>query len=266
VLCEDVRVFQKENATMVSEIPDKNNRGGVALKKVLFWDFDGTLGYRIDGLHGRAWSASMLEAINEVYPSSILTIEDISPHLRQGFPWHESEKGHTHLHSADLWWQHIKGIFELIFIKLGFTTVQSRELAITAQKRYVDMSMWQLYEDTLPTLKILMSQGWEHIIVSNHVPELRIIVDHLQLTSYISTIINSAEVGYEKPNPHIYKLALERAVNAEHVWMIGDNIIADVLGPEILGIRGILVRNRDTRAKFQFDNLLEIPDFLKANS
>ncbi|WP_416358652.1 HAD hydrolase-like protein [Brevibacillus thermoruber] len=44
--------------------------------------------------------------------------------------------------------------------------------------------------------------------------------------------------------------------------MIGDNLHADVLGAENVGIKGILVRTEEKRAAFQAKNLYEIPDIL----
>lgn len=234
------------------------------MDRVLLWDFDGTLGGRIDGLFGRAWSASMLEAVRAMMPETKLTQEDIAPHLGSGFPWHQPDVAHPELNDPETWWAHIRGIYRDIYGKLGFTTQQSEELAWAAQRRYVDLSVWELYADTLPVLGRLKQAGWRHVIVSNHVPELRTIVRHLGLEELLEDVINSAEVGYEKPNPAIFRIALDRIGAFSEVWMIGDNIKADVLGAEAAGIPGILVRNSDERAKLRFANLLELEAYLQA--
>ena len=74
--------------------------------------------------------------------------------------------------------------------------------------------------------------------------------------------INSAEIGYEKPHPEIYNRALVKYGHADKLWMIGDNILADVLGAEQVGIKAILVRRADTRAKHQFEDLYGVQEFL----
>jgi len=232
------------------------------LGKFLLWDFDGTLGFRRDGLRGRAWSMSMLEAIINEYSRTDITINDITPFLRQGFPWHTPEIEHIHLNSTDRWWAHIRNIFSNIYVQLGFSKSQAEQLAYAAQARFIDLETWALYDDTIPVLMNLYEQGWKHIIVSNHVPELNIIAEHLGLASRVSSIINSAWVGYEKPHPEIYKLALEKTDGASNVWMIGDNIHADVLGAQQVGISSILVRNQDDRAKYQFQDLKGVEGFL----
>ncbi|TDF95156.1 HAD family hydrolase [Paenibacillus piri] len=233
------------------------------MSNYLLWDFDGTLGWRIDGLQGRAWSSSMLEAIIHLYPeNSKILIDDITPHLRYGFPWHEPDMAHTHLNSSELWWKHIRKVMSDAYMKLAFTEQQANELSVEAQNRFVDLSTWELYEDTIPVLSSLQTHGWNHIIVSNHVPELELIINHLGLGAYVEEIINSAIIGYEKPNPEIYKQALVKAAGSKNIWMIGDNIHADILGAEAAGINAILVRNADERAKNQFDHLYDLQKFL----
>lgn len=236
------------------------------MSKFLLWDFDGTLGYRIDGLQGRAWSMSMLEAIKEKDPETEITLEEIRPLLSSGFPWHEPDIEHTHLNTTELWWDHVRGIFQRIYQILGYSKFLSEQFSLDAQRIFVDLRAWELFDDTLPTLNILKNLGWNNIIVSNHVPELRKILEHLGLGGMFKDIINSAEVGYEKPNPMIYRLALEKTKGNKDIWMIGDNIKADVIGAEKVGIKSILVRNKDIRAKYQFDTLYELNDFLIANS
>lgn len=206
------------------------------MNKFLLWDFDGTLGCRKDGLYGRAWSLSMLEAIQTTDPLSSITVEEIAPFLKKGFPWHHPEQEHIHLNNGELWWAHIRHIFMNIYRQLGFSKIQAQALAVAAQARFLDLNTWMLYEDTMSVIQELSSKGWRHIIVSNHVPELPLIVEYLGLKPSIPVIVNSADVGYEKPNPKIFELALEHTSGAADVWMIGDNIVADVLGAEQVGI------------------------------
>ncbi|MFD0616870.1 HAD family hydrolase [Paenibacillus sp. GCM10027629] len=232
------------------------------MKKVLFWDFDGTLGGRMDGLKGKAWSASIWEALVEHHLQHDVNRDDILPRLGQGFPWQEPEKPHIHLNTPALWWAHIESIFKQIYEDLGFSNDIANRLSATARIKYVDLPMWELYPDTLPVLQSLAEQGWSHMIVSNHVPELRTIAAHLGLQTVISEIVNSAEVGYEKPNPEIFHIAMKKSGTPHEVWMIGDNIDADVFGARQAGIPSILVREKDPRAEFQFDDLYGVAKFL----
>ena len=131
-----------------------------------------------------------------------------------------------------------------------------------AQRIYLDLATWELFEDTIPVLSVLQEKGWRHVIISNHVPELGLIAKHLGLDRLIEEVYNSAEIGYEKPHPEIYNRALAKYGHADKLWMIGDNILADVLGAEQVGIKAILVRRADTRAKHQFEDLYGVQEFV----
>lgn len=58
----------------------------------------------------------------------------------------------------------------------------------------------------------------------------------------VTKCLSSAAIGYEKPHPRSFRIALEAAQNPANVWMVGDNPIADIAGAEAVGIPAILVR------------------------
>ncbi|MDA5107980.1 hypothetical protein O3V59_06395 [Brevibacillus thermoruber] len=72
--------------------------------KVLFWDFDGTLGHR----RGGKWSSALLEALHEIEPDCDVTLDDLKPLVSSGFPWHHPDVAHTHLHTPELWWSSLR--------------------------------------------------------------------------------------------------------------------------------------------------------------
>jgi putative hydrolase of the HAD superfamily len=59
---------------------------------------------------------------------------------------------------------------------------------------------------------------------------------------YVDICITSANVGFEKPNPGIYRYAMEITENPVGAWMVGDSLRADVRGAEAAGLKAILVR------------------------
>jgi putative hydrolase of the HAD superfamily len=232
-------------------------------EKVLFWDFDGTLGYRRGGM----WSNALFQALIEKEPNCTITQEHFSPFLKIGFPWHEHEVTHTELNTSELWWSKLKkSVIIKAYVNLGYGEERAIELADLAHKKYTDINYWSLFDDVIPTLKILSTYGWQHVIVSNHVPELSYIVDSLGLSEYITQIINSAVVGYEKPHSQIYKIALKSMGYPQNVWMIGDNVDADVLGAEAVGIKGILVRKENSKAIRQCKDFTDVIKIIQEQS
>jgi putative hydrolase of the HAD superfamily len=119
---------------------------------------------------------------------------------------------------------------------------------------------WELFEDTLPALERLSAAGSTHAILSNHVPELRQMVAALGLDEVVAVLSCSAETGFEKPHVQAFASVLE-ALRPSEVWMVGDNIVADVLGAEALGIPAVLVRRPDPRATRYADTLACVEAF-----
>jgi putative hydrolase of the HAD superfamily len=216
--------------------------------KYIIWDFDGTLGTRPGG-----WSGMLAKMLNEAAGLAV-TADDMRPYTANGYTWSQPERPHPELDSAEKWWDMLDAGFARAFTANGADERLAWQLARQVRHVYPQPQHFHLYEDTLPTLDALSAQGWAHLILSNHVPEFRAIAEALDLTRRMRHIFNSAEIGYEKPHPQAYRLVLEVIPDAETVWMIGDNPVADVQGAEAMGIPAILVRRyTDGVARFSPD-------------
>lgn len=187
--------------------------------------------------------------LNALDPEHGVTLDRVRPFLREGFPWHTPDVPHPELGDPDRWWNNLEPVFVRAYEGAGCPRSLAREAAARVRQRYVDLSTYTLFDDALPTLRALSELGFRQRLITNHVPELASILDPLGLTPPIEHATSSAEVGYEKPHPAIYRLALQAAGNPRQAWMVGDNVEADVLGAERVGLRGILVRREDPRAK-----------------
>lgn len=225
--------------------------------KLLIWDFDGTLGYR----HGM-WSGALLEVIDANVPTHQIEASMLRANLRDGFPWHKPDQIHTHIKTADAWWGMMMPVFERAFISVGFTPNDARDLALQTRMVYPCVDAWDCFDDTIPTLKSLSYQGWTHVVLSNHVPELEAIMTHLGLTTHMDAIFNSAFIGYEKPHPQAFQMVLNQYSNVETVWMIGDNPIADIAGAQAVGVPGILVRNSSIDIQYTCETLSEVSSII----
>jgi putative hydrolase of the HAD superfamily len=226
--------------------------------RTLIWDFDGTLGYRKGGLFG----ASLLEVVQRVAPNAEVTHDQIRPYLQSGFPWHMPERPHLEIKSSEQWWEKLYPVFERALEGIGFDASQARSMAREARAVYTNPERWLLFDDVIPTLDLLASSGWRHVILSNHVPELRDIVQHLSLEAYIVRVFNSAETGYEKPHQRAFQIVLENSPDSEVFWMIGDSMSADIAGAESVGIPGILVRRHHRDAEHYCESLSQVPSIV----
>ena len=100
----------------------------------------------------------------------------------------------------------------------------------------------ELYPDAEPVLSRLNSLRITTALVSNAPPDTAKTVEELRLPLYIKHIIISGVVGYSKPNPEIFRIALARAAaSPDQAVHVGDVYASDVLGARSAGIRGILL-------------------------
>jgi len=228
--------------------------------KLLIWDFDGTLGYR----EGGAWTASLFEVLQCEAPESGVGFEQLRVHMQSGFPWLEPEVPHLHLSTAELWWAALEETFARAYRRVGFEAVQAQTMARKVRSTYLNPARWRRFDDVVPVLDALTADSWTHVILSNHVPELPDILQAVGLTAHFARVFNSADLGYEKPHPRIFELALDEMLVGEigcgagNVWMIGDSYRADVQGAEAAGIPAILVRRYHPDAPRFAETLVEV--------
>ncbi len=230
-------------------------------ERVIFWDFDGTLGHRPEN-----WAGALVAALVEIAPDQRIAVDQVRPFLRAGFPWHTPDVPHVELADPDRWWQNLEPVFARAYEGVGVPPALAREAAVGVRRRYVDPTTYLLFGEVIPTLRTLSELGWRHRLITNHVPELPAVLDALGLSPLVEHVTNSATVGYEKPHPTIFRRALDAAGNPRQAWMVGDNFAADVLGAEKVGMRGILVRRNDARARWFCADLVGVIDVIAENT
>jgi HAD superfamily hydrolase (TIGR01549 family) len=226
----------------------------------VIWDFAGTLANR----DGAGWIDALIEALDELAPGHAVRREMMLPALQSGFPWHTPDRPHLHLSTPKAWWGVIERRFIAAFELAGFKDAKASELATLAVSRYRDRpGAWRLLDDVVPTLEELSQEGWRHVILSNHEPELGTIASGLGLGSHVVSVLSSAVIGFEKPHPQAYALA-RQAAGTDRLWMVGDSFTADYLGAEAVGIPAILVRTPNPRAARFASSLHEAAEIVRA--
>lgn len=92
----------------------------------------------------------------------------------------------------------------------------------------------------LPMLRALQPHGPVAVISNNLTEEQTGKIDVCGLKGYIGELVISEAVGLAKPDPAIFRTALERVgARREEAVMIGDSWAADVLGARAAGIRAV---------------------------
>ncbi len=107
----------------------------------------------------------------------------------------------------------------------------------------------ELYPDALPALRKLKDGGLEVGLVSNATAKTRRTIEATGLADILDPIIISAEVRCLKPNPKIFRIALDAARSRpEEAIHVGDIFESDVVGARNAGMEGILI-DRDGRSR-----------------
>jgi HAD superfamily hydrolase (TIGR01509 family) len=112
-----------------------------------------------------------------------------------------------------------------------------------AWKSSVDSAI--LTDGAIALLDDLRQRGMRLAMVSNTPPTSHHIITRLGLRDRFDAIVFSCDVGFLKPDPRIFRRALEQLKSrAEETVVVGDKIRTDILGGAILGFRSILVETR----------------------
>jgi putative hydrolase of the HAD superfamily len=130
----------------------------------------------------------------------------------------------------------------LILDNLGLPAEDHTEIGRRIYTEAWSPQAWQLYPDTIPTLKELCHRGVRMAVISNFVDTLQAVCEHHGLAPYFDVILPSVDAGAMKPDPSIFAKALRRlGVAPGDAWHVGDNYWADILGARAAGLTAILV-------------------------
>lgn len=230
--------------------------GGELRRRVVLWDFDGTLAFRPGG-----WRRCLVEVLDEFSPGHGVFEDQIRPHLRDGFPWHNPFVAHPELADPDVWWASVGAVLSRALERNGVDPAQAQRLVQPFRTRYTDGTRgWAQCDGAVAALRQLQEAGWTHIILSNHVPELESIIGGIGLATYVDTVLTSALTGYEKTHPEAFALGQRLGGTGAECWMVGDNPIADIAGAQAAGLPTILVQNPEGPPMLEARALRDVPD------
>jgi putative hydrolase of the HAD superfamily len=134
--------------------------------------------------------------------------------------------------------------FNLVLAGAGIARSAATDAALEEVKAWHDRyCLWDdVIEGVRPSLERLRAAGLRLAAVSNANGTVRVLFDRLGFTPLFETILDSRVEGVEKPDPAIFRLALERlGEEAGAVLHVGDFYNVDVLGARAAGIRPVLV-------------------------
>jgi putative hydrolase of the HAD superfamily len=134
--------------------------------------------------------------------------------------------------------------FNLVLSEAGIARSPATDAALLELKAWHDRHcLWEdVLEGVRPSLERFRAAGLRLAAVSNSNGTLRRLFDRLGFTPAFDVILDSQVEGVEKPDPRIFRLALERlGEEAGAALHVGDFYHVDVVGARAAGVRAVLV-------------------------
>jgi len=120
--------------------------------------------------------------------------------------------------------------------------------AIVDTYREVKTGLLRFCPNATETIAGLTQRGIKLGLLTNGDAEgQRVKIRRFDLDRYFPVCLVEGELGFGKPDPRIYRLAIERlGTEAQRTWMVGDRLEFDIAGAKAAGMFGILaVYGRD---------------------
>lgn len=140
--------------------------------------------------------------------------------------------------------------YKLLREILNHDHISNRHIKILLDVFYSETrENWSAHPQAYQVLSFLFNKGYSLGLLSNAADrdDVDQLLDRFKFSQFFNLILTSAEVGYRKPHPFIFKRALrEMKSNPENTLMIGDRLDADVIGALRLGLKAIWIDTLQT--------------------
>ncbi len=148
---------------------------------------------------------------------------------------------------SDPWFRRF--IDEIFRGELGVSSELVADLEEELFARFESPATFHTYPGARELLAATRGAGLVVGMISNWSARLTPLLDALELSSSFDVVVCSALEGVEKPDPRIFRLALERArVTPAQALHAGDHPELDVAGARAVGLDAVLVDHRHGRA------------------
>jgi HAD superfamily hydrolase (TIGR01509 family) len=142
--------------------------------------------------------------------------------------------------TADVFTRYVRYVLEELGIAWG-----ERSPALVQDLRAVHppFGLWTVRLPEAPgALEALRRLGLRLAVVSNSNGTVARLLEHLDLARWFDAVVDSAVVGFEKPDPRIFRHAADLVgVQPAEAVHVGDLYSVDVLGARAAGVRAILL-------------------------
>lgn len=139
--------------------------------------------------------------------------------------------------------------------------IEQRELADELYTTFSDSTSYKVFDDVLPTLERLQHDAYRIGLISNFEGWLQKILVEQELGETFEVSVISGLEGVEKPDPRIYRLAIERAgVEPALAAHVGDSVAMDVVPAREVGMSPVLLDRVDRYGEVDCPSVTSLED------
>lgn len=130
--------------------------------------------------------------------------------------------------------------FATLFAAAGSPLTPEDAAAVAAEYRDAYLGAWRLVPGALAVLRALKGRARLGVVTNNVVGEQTRKVQQLGLDSYLDAVVISEAEGVSKPDPRIFRIALDRVgCDAKDAVMVGDAWATDIEGARAAGLQAV---------------------------
>ena len=161
--------------------------------------------------------------------------------------------------------------FRAMLGALGLSDAEFDRVAPAVLAAHKQKHLWSgVFPGTAEALRALKQAGYAVAVVSNadgHVEEL---LASVGLRDHLDFVVDSGTVGFEKPDPRIFQLALEqardrgdRSLTAADLYYVGDIYPIDVVGSRGVGMTPVLLDPLGRYGAYDCRTITDVPAFCR---
>jgi putative hydrolase of the HAD superfamily len=223
----------------MNDFRDNKPHGGSPARdriEVVFFDAAGTL-FEVRGSVGEIYARFARRHGVDLSPGTIQSrfIRSFSRRPPLAFPAGTPEPDLFRLERG--WWRDL--VLD-VFDDSGLASFD--EFFAEVFEFFREAEAWVVFDDTVPALDRLRSSGCRLGVISNFDSRLFDLLRNLKLNHHFDSIHISARVGAAKPDPAIFRAALNHhAVEPHRALHVGDCLREDVDGASAAGMRAVWI-------------------------
>jgi len=146
-------------------------------------------------------------------------------------------------------------LYSKVLLKLGINPTE--EMLTNIYELYKK----SIFLETIPRAEEVLQTlygKYKLAVVSNAMSEFpRFALTDSELMRFFQTVILSRDIGTRKPDPRIFRYALEKLdVKPEEAIHVGDSIKHDVVGAKKAGIKAVWIKNEGEEAAEEPDHVI----------